>query len=289
MGSAKRSIRYLKHKELSYWNLLKDYLSGQELFSIYHILIASILPMIFTFLVVKFNLYSMVEDILAIIISASTDILAVLIAAFGLFAAVTDRTFLDKIYKAGELANVLYPFWFSSSMWVLTLVTGMLFNVLLNINPIGLHWIRAIFFAMLFLFLLSIGYTLALIGDILKLTIYRTQIEIIVQNNHSKKDMFENLKSNEEEIDPKYRHFLNAIRIFGAVIFIYSLCWYYFFFGYQWSFFLAGVFYLAYTFITYKFYLLLKKNDQFLLGRRLKGMVKLLIIMSCGWISIFVM
>lgn len=176
MGDSKGN--FIKDSDLSFIGLLKHYKNDHELFSVFHIFLSLIISIVFIFIIKSYSLNMITKDVSKVIISSSTSILAILIAAFGLFAAITDISFSKKIYNIGQLRNLLFPFWFSSILWVLSLLYGIFVNVILNIDKINVLLIDILFFTLFFLFIINIGYTLALIGDILKLTIRRVQIEI---------------------------------------------------------------------------------------------------------------
>lgn len=285
MGDSKGN--FIKDSDLSFIGLLKHYKNDHELFSVFHIFLSLIISIVFIFIIKSYSLNMITKDVSKVIISSSTSILAILIAAFGLFAAITDISFSKKIYNIGQLRNLLFPFWFSSILWVLSLLYGIFVNVILNIDKINVLLIDILFFTLFFLFIINIGYTLALIGDILKLTIRRVQIEIYEEK--VKKLSLKQFTNKPKKEVKRYNHFFDFYLALSIGIIIYSFFWHAFWINYSWVYFITGILYLSYFYSGYKFYLKLKDLGQKKLINKFRNLVKYMIIIIGYWIVICIL
>lgn len=288
MDDNERSTGFIKNRDLTFFSLYKRYTSEQEIISIVHLLVSLLISCFFVFLLKYINDTSeSMSFIFNSILSASIGILAVLIAAFGLFAAITDINFSRKIYKLGQLRNVLFPFWFCSSMWVLNIFSSMIFILLqkiININP---YFIKILFYLFFVLFVITIGYTLALIGDILKLSIHRVQLDIVESSTHDK-NIIELGFGEVENVNKDYFKLFSFLRIILLVAIFYFFTWFYILKKYVVITFItgAGVLFLAYWF--YKFFTKLKENNQKTILKKLNNLVKFVIFTFFSWLAILV-
>jgi hypothetical protein len=285
MGDSKGN--FIKDSDLSFIGLLKHYKNDHELFSVFHIFLSLIISIVFIFIIKSYSLNMITKDVSKIIISSSTSILAILIAAFGLFAAITDISFSKKIYNIGQLRNLLFPFWFSSILWVISLLYGIFVNVILNIDKINVLLIDILLFTLFFLFIINIGYTLGLIGDILKLTIRRVQIEIYEEK--VKKLSLKQFTNKPKKEVKRYNHFFDFYLALSIGIIIYSFFWHAFWINYSWVYFITGILYLSYFYSGYKFYLKLKDLGQKNLINKFRNLVKYMIIIIGYWIVICIL
>ncbi len=267
MGDSKGGIKYVKNGDLTFLSMYKKYVEEHELFSLFHFFSALIFAIAFILFINFFELDIHFTTFYDISISASTDIFAILIAAFGLFAAITDKKFIEKIYTLGQLRNVLFPFWLCSVMWIINLFFSLFSKVVLDINTIkNIH--NLMFFISFFFFMLSIGYTLGLIGDVLKLTVFKTQID------HFYSQMGEHDEAI-EKIDENYSRFIDYYTIYAFTNVLLVIIWVVQLLEYRY---LDIVFYLLitiYIILTSKLYRKLKSMQQLLLIRRVKSIGKI--------------
>jgi hypothetical protein len=268
-------------KKLSFWSLLKRYSTDQEVFSVKLFALSLIITCIFLYIIKNNNNVQVITKfVFNSILSASTDILAVIIASFGLFAAITDIAFTRTIYQLGQLENVLFPFWFCAILWVVNLFNSLLINLIID-SQLFSSQIIYMLTAGIFLFCISILYTLELIGDILRLTVYRAKLSFL-DSPAPAATVFPKLQS----INPNYEKFFWCYLLVFTIVLIGHLAW-----GCSlinpvlWLVYLFGAFDLALIYIGYKFYRKLIINDNNVLAVKVKFSIKILIIIILIYIS----
>lgn len=292
MASNSGNIKFIKNKDLTFKKLFLHYIKDDELLSLFHLFLSILTTIIFVLIVKSRHNYEIVNSINEKIISASTDILGVLIASFGLFAAITDQKFSEKVYKLGELRNILFPFWFCSTLWVINLISGYIVSVILypvetpHIKNVKLYLI--ILYYILTLFLITIGYTLALIGDILKRTIEKVQLDYM--ENMKKSDATTNTSLTVIEAEIPKRFYNESLFHIGFTIFTltYILCWYYYIDKYRYLDILFYTIIIFYAFYTYKLHKKLKNQEFHKLFYRLRFVLKLLMLIISFWLVILI-
>lgn len=286
MGNNERNSRFIKSSDLNFFNLQRHYLKEHELISIFHLTISLIISIVFIFFISTFNLDIFIKDTINIIISTSIGILGVLIASFGIFAAVTDINFYIKIYKLDELRNTLFPFWFCSTLWTSTLLIGLFFLLLTNIRHL-IYSNYYLLFPLLLLFMISLGYTLGLIGDILKLIVFKVQIEVKEDNVKDKnKVKINNIYSennNDKNFKKIYKKYLNFYILLSTIVFFYQLLWYYFFKNYTFSSIILGALYIFFIFLSIKYHRKLEINNNLKTLLKMRNVIKIYLLLLSLW------
>ncbi|MBU3071934.1 hypothetical protein [Clostridium estertheticum] len=288
MDDNERSTGFIRNRDLTFFSLYRKYTSEQEIISIIHLLVSLLISCFFV-LLLKYvnNISESMSFIFNSILSASIGILSVLIAAFGLFAAITDINFSKKIYKLGQLRNILFPFWFCSSMWVLNIFSSMTFILLQKITYINSYCLNIVFYLFFVLFVITIGYTLALIGDILKLSIHRIQLDI-VESSTQHKNILQLGFGEAENINKDYFRLYDFLRVIVLIAIFYFFIWFYLLKKYVVITLItgAGVLFLSYWF--YKLFTKLKRDNQKTILKRLNSLLKFIIFVFFSWIAILV-
>lgn len=280
MANNERNTGFINEKDLTFKNLFIRYIKDQELISIFHLTVSLAISLILLYLVSRYNLEEFKKTVCSIFISASTDIFGVLLAAFGLYAVITDIAFSKKILKLGQLRNLLFPFWLCSTMWAINLLSCIIVNGIFMIKDISQSLTSNILFIIILFFIITLGYTLALIGDILKLTIFRVQLEVQEEQGEVNLDI--------EDIETINKDYQRAMKIYYLISLFsvsYFLVWYYGMRNILLATITLGAILLATVFAFYKFYTKLAHNNQINLQRRLKLIIKVILIISGLWIK----
>lgn len=287
MGDSKRNIRYLKDKDMSFINLYRNYFKDHEFVSIFHLLISLLISLLILFFYKSLDILDFTNQIYNIIISTSTDVLSVLIAAFGLYAVITDKSFSEKIYKMGQIGNLLFPFWLNATLWVINLVFGMIIKLALQNNGLFYFMDKSALLFSVFLFILTLGYTLALIGDILKLTIHRIQLNIISEKLDSEEVLY-NLLNEEENVDKSYLKFFYFYLLLSGIMLLYTMIWYYYLKTNVIFSIILGCTYSFFIFMGFKFLQKLEQKKQDIIIKKFKTLVKLYLIILWLWVGLFI-
>lgn len=268
MENSKGSHRFIKPSELTFIKMFIKYCRNNELITIFHLLLSIIIGNVIIWITINyidslFSLYS-------ILFTISVSIFAVLITAFGLFAAITDISFLRIIYEMNELTNFLFPFWLTSVLWTGCIIISMLGQIVwpnasnnadLNIGILSIS---------IYIVIIAIGYTLGLIGDIIRTTIIKVQMDYY-KENIQKLDYSHQLI----EISTRNHRFFNiylSISCIAVLVVIIS-----FLYPVNFFVFIAGVNVTAWSYITYKFYGKCKSNNDVLILTNIKRILKALI------------
>ncbi|MDF0728266.1 hypothetical protein PY093_16495 [Cytobacillus sp. S13-E01] len=269
MDDNKGTIRPIKNKELNFISLLKSYTQEQELFSFFSFILSLLLSLVVVLMFHHFNSLDLTHKIVNNIFIASSAIFGIIIASFGLFAAITDKSFLKLINNLGQITNVLFPFWFCSLLWSI-LLSYCLVTSVLELDTENYRYLIFQLFFVLFLFFLSIGYTLSLIGDILKLTIHKANlIDVNISTIDAKK------WNTQININKSYLIYLRFICVIGFLLITYDLFWLKFLKEFIVLTLVTGAFNLSYIYLYYKFINSLKKEKQIALKVHAKDIVKL--------------
>lgn len=208
MASSKGNFKYIKDNELKFSSLMKDYLLENELFSYFQVIVSIIISLIVISIISCFGLYYKVQELYNIIITTGIGVFAVIIAAFGIFAAITDKEFYKDIYRVGEIGNILFPFWFNAVLWVVSILITTIFLFLFFAKQISYFYIKIMIFIAVLLVVLNIGYTLSVIGDMIKFTIRKVQISIMKEDSKLSDSIQECIEPDEEANIRRYKNFL---------------------------------------------------------------------------------
>lgn len=201
------------------------------------------------------------QEFMSINVSTSATIFAVIIAAFGFYAAMTDITFSKSLLRMGQLENSLFPFLIVSILWTLTIFTSLVFK-LANKAFHDMDLIMFFYIGMTLL-ALSLLFTVALIYDTLKLTIYRAYFSDKGVIESLDKFRRESVEIN-ESTKRKMIIFLKFYIVVSIVILLFFLS------VVEWRFlnrfftFFFGMFFLAWNYLTYKSIRYMQKQNYFI-------------------------
>ncbi|MFK4474909.1 hypothetical protein ABH897_004677 [Paenibacillus sp. RC73] len=201
------------------------------------------------------------QEFMSINVSTSATIFAVIIAAFGFYAAMTDITFSKSLLRMGQLENSLFPFLIVSILWTLTIFTSLVFK-LANKAFDNMDLIICFYIGMTLL-ALSLLFTVALIYDTLKLTIYRAYF--------SDKGVIESLDKFRRESVEINESTMRKMSIFLKFYIVVSIAILLFFVSViEWRFlssfltFFLGMVFLAWNYLTYKSIRYMQKQSYFI-------------------------
>ncbi|MHA7584310.1 hypothetical protein ACX12E_28575 [Paenibacillus vandeheii] len=201
------------------------------------------------------------QEFMSINVSTSATIFAVIIAAFGFYAAMTDITFSKSLLRMGQLENSLFPFLIVSILWTLTIFTSLIFK-LANKAFDDMDLIMFFYIGMTLL-ALSLLFTVALIYDTLKLTIYRAYFSDKGVIESLDKFRRESVEIN-ESTKRKMVIFLKFYIVVSIVILLFFVS------VVEWRFlnrfftFFFGMFFLAWNYLTYKSIRYMQKQNYFI-------------------------
>lgn len=198
MANSKGNPRFIKPSELTFLKMLIRYVKGNELISIFHLITALVIGNILIW--VSINYVESFHFLYKLQFTISLSIFSVLIAAFGLFAAITDLNFSKIIYEKNQLANFLFPFWLTSVIWTGCILISFVGQIFWFNGGIVTKKSIVILSISNYAIIINIGYTLALIGDIIRTTIMRIQMDYfnsdISQLNNDETERIDYIKPN---------------------------------------------------------------------------------------------
>lgn len=246
MGNNQGSTRFITNKELSFKNLLYSYKQEHELISVFNFSLSLVIAFFIVLIFDGFDILNLSHQVTNNILYASSAVFGVIIASFGLFAAITDKDFLKLIHKLGQLKNILFPFWFCSFLWSI-LLTYCIVTSVFGENFNNHLFLKYHLFWVLFVFCICMGYTLSLIGDILKLTIYKANF---IDINVSSIDAYK--LNSSTKTDSSYFNYLKFIGLVGFIIISYDLLWFHKLKDFQIITLLTGAINLFYIYLYFK-------------------------------------
>ena len=124
------------------------------------------------------------SQLLNVILSMSAVILGIVVAGFAIYATVADKEFIVFLKKANVLKELMFPFWLGAVIWGFVI----LITLVSYTFSLGVEKVSAFFVALLttFLFTLSLGFTISLVGSIFKASIYRAEYEYLKQQKNER-------------------------------------------------------------------------------------------------------
>lgn len=264
--------------------MIVKYYADNGIISISLILLTISTSLIFSFFFSKVDSKQDVfQEFMSISISTSATIFAVIIAAFGFYAAMTDIKFSESLLKMGQLENALFPFLIVSVLWSLTIITSLIFKLVIK-SSIDMN-IKILFYVDMLLLALSIFFTISLIYDTLKLTIYRAYFSskgVVGNLNEFRKDKIVIEESKKNSINK-----FIVLYIISSVLLISLILFFVIFLGWSNTFFgfIYGMVFFAWNILTYKS-IKYMNNHNYLLGMNLisstyKVIVFLLSVFIC--------
>lgn len=102
-------------------------------------------------------------------ISVASSLFGLLFAAFAIIIALSDKEFVGLLKKLNLLSKILFPFWYTSFLYLFSIIINMIVTIL-NINS---PWV---FTGGAFIFLWAIAESFYLISTTVKFGLYRAEL-----------------------------------------------------------------------------------------------------------------
>jgi hypothetical protein len=223
MGDYQRDFKFITPSQLSFRKLLVNYLKDNELITFFHLIITLALGNVIVLSLTKdIVTYTYIFNVTQ---TLSIAILSILIAAFGLMAAITDLGFSQLILKMNQLRNFMFPFWLTSVLWFCNIFIAMIgYLILLSKSNIDLI-LTIIIYVNIYIVTISSGYTLGLIGDILKTTITKVQISLLDDNSKCLDILYHgNTPTDSKVYKPYYKFWWIYILLTSVLIITIPIC-----------------------------------------------------------------
>lgn len=166
-----------KKPEISFWKSLQEFSIRRLLIStgFFTSFIASIIYGYYLFF--SCSLCEKYETLASVLTNTATGLFSILFAAFAIIIAVADKKFVLLLKNLGILNSLLFPFWLTSFLYLLSIVI----NLLVMLLPQRLNMYTAVigFFA----FSWGVAETFYLVTATVKFGLYRAEIYSVIEKS----------------------------------------------------------------------------------------------------------
>lgn len=116
------------------------------------------------------------DKLAGLIFAASASVMGIAVAGFAISTAVLSGSFSNLLMQERILDKILFPFWFNSVLWMVSLFSSGVFFVFEEFTT---NWVVTTVLASLsvVVFSLSVSFTVSMVGVVLKLTLLRGHFE----------------------------------------------------------------------------------------------------------------